>query len=660
MKLRERLAQIDRLQNSRLFKIIASCVIIAIAIALLITYVVIRNAPTSSASGQPAAAISDRPPETLPSDTPEPQTPEEKEALARAKAIERTAFEETGRAVDKLLAARSDPTSVASGIAVIAAMALVVVWLGLALTYLALAIAVAAVVAPLYLLGYRETAQLAIGVIALTAAFLALLQGSRVLLSGSGPVMAIARNMLTEAVRMKASLILIIALIVGMAALPGILSEESPLRYRVQTFLQFGTGGSFWVIALLTLLFACASMAYEQREKVIWQTMTKPVAPWQYILGKWLGLITLNAVLLIVCASSVFLFTEHLRGKAAIGEVEPFVAADGRRVTEDRLILESQVLASRVRVPPLAPELDPQKFLDQVALRVDEELKRVPGLRDTPELRQQIHVELLKSVTQAFRSIGSGDNRRYLFANLMEARESGVPLTFRYQVDAGSNRPDELYRIGLSISGSNPVVKEVALGVTQTVPLLPSAVLDDGIVVVDILNGDPYTDRNNPETISFPQTANGLEISYSSGSYRWNYLRVMGVMWLKLSFLAMLAVWAGTFLSFPVACLVSFGTFITAEGASFLRKALEYYNTVDEQGNVSVFAVVVRAISVAVANVFKLYSDLKPTEKLVEGLRLPWSDVAVGAMVLAGATFILYALAVYTLKKRELAVYSGQ
>ncbi len=659
MKLRDRLSQLDRVQHSRLFKIIASCVVLAVAIGVSIAYVVIRHTPAEGPSAAPQAQSAPESPAGR--QDAQPTSPEEKEAAAREKAIEdsrKTAEIETRRAIDKLLSVRADPTSVAAGAGVLAALMLVIVWLGLGLTYLGLGAVVAVFIVPMHLLGFREAARLGVGVISLTAAFLALLEGARVVLSGPGPVLAIARNMLVEAVRMKASLILIVALIVGLAALPDLLSENSPLRYRVQTFLQFGTGGSFWVIAILTLLFACASMAFEQREKVIWQTMTKPVAAWQYILGKWLGLVCLNAVLLIVCASSVFLFTEHLRGQVAVGESAPFVATDGRMVSEDRLILESQVLASRVRYAPRAPELDRDKFLDQVAQRVDEELKRTPGLKDTPELRQNIETQLYKSVSIAWRAIPVGDNRRYLFGGLQEARELGVPLTFRYQIDAGSNRPDEIYRVGFAVSGSNPVVKEVALGVTQTIPLLPTAVLDDGTVVVDVLNGDPFTGQLNSETITFPDR--GLEISYSAGSYRWNYLRVMGILWLKLSFLAMLAVWAGTFLSFPVACLVSFGTFVTAEGASFLTKALEYYNTADEHGNIDIFAVVVHAISSVVAGIFRLYSDLKPTEKLVDGLRLPWSDVAIGTVVLAGATAALYAIAVFTLRKRELAVYSGQ
>ncbi len=660
MRFRDRLSQLNRLQRSRLFKIIASCVVIVAALSILIGYVVLRNVPATSVGEQEAAAARAADLAAEEAAAAAAKTPEQQEQLARQKAAsqaQRTAFDATRKAVDQMLAVRTDPTSLASGVALLTAMALVIIWLGLGLTYLALALVVTVVVIPLWILGYRDTARLASGVVSLTAAFLVLMEAAKVILAGAGPVLAIARNMLIESVRMKVSLVFIVALIIGMAALPGMLSEGSPLRYRVQTFLQFGTGGSFWVIALLTLLFACASMAFEQREKVIWQTMTKPVAPWQYVLGKWLGLVTLNAVLLIVCASSVFLFTEYLRGKPAIGETEAFVATGNRLVAEDRLILETQVLASRVQKYPSPPDINPELFQKNVQARIEDELKRQPDLKTTPGWERRVNNEILKSAMDAYRTVGPGESQVYVFAGLQEAKAAGLPINFRFQVDSGSNRPDELYRVGFAVGGA-PIVKEVALGVIQSIPLLPSAVEDDGTIVVEVVNGDPYSGQPNPASISFPER--GLELSYSSGSYRWNYLRVMGVLWLKLAFLSMVAVWAGTFLSFPVACLVSFGTFIAAEGASFLSKALEYYATTDEKGNVNFVALIIHAISSAVANMFRIYSDLKPTDKLVEGLRLPWTEVAQGTVVLAAATAALYAVAVFTLRKRELAVYSGQ
>jgi ABC-type transport system involved in multi-copper enzyme maturation permease subunit len=656
VKIRDRIAQIDRLQNARMFKIIASCIVIVLAIAAVVGYVVVQNAqpdlPDVLNHRQDLAEGVDRRP---PID--DPSLTEEERANRISARAEQDAFDATVKIVQEIRKAQHDATGVGFGAAILLALALAVIWLGLGLTYLGLGIVVGLVVFPLWKLGYPDQARLTAGVLGLTGAFLILMQAAKGLLAGANPIFAIARNMLIESVRMKVSLIFIAALILGMAALPGVLEDSSPLRYRVQSFLQYGTGGGFWIIAILTLLFACASMAYEQREKVIWQTMTKPVAPWQYILGKWLGLVVLSGILLAVCSSSVFLFTEYLRGKTAIGESAPFVPSDDRIIAEDRKILESQVLASRVQIYPEPPEFDRERFRQNVQALIEQELIRDPNLRKDPNWENKVELDLYKSSLERYRSVAPGESQTYVFRGLAEAKTNGLPIIFRYQIDSGSNRPDIIYKVGFAVGGA-PTVEEVALGVIQSMDLLPAAVGDDGMVVIDLINGDPYAGVPNPVSISF--SAKGLELSFSAGSYRWNYLRVMCVLWIKLGFLAMVAVWAGTFLSFPVACLVSFGTFFAAEGATYLSKSLEYFSTTDETGNISYIATVIHAISSVVANMFKIYSDMQPTQKLVEGLRLAWSDVAIGSSVLIAATVVLYGLAVFTLRRRELAVYSGQ
>ena len=98
--------------------------------------------------------------------------------------------------------------------------------------------------------------------IAIVASFLALPAASqtlRYLLARGHPVFAIARNVLVESVRLKISLVFIVLLVFFLAGLPFFLDPAQPLRYRVQMFLTYGTGGAFWTLALLTVLLAgCA------------------------------------------------------------------------------------------------------------------------------------------------------------------------------------------------------------------------------------------------------------------------------------------------------------------------------------------------------------------------------------------------------------------
>ena len=80
----------------------------------------------------------------------------------------------------------------------------------------------------------------------LSSSFLALMEVLKLVFSPSRPILAVARNVVAEAVRLRVSLVLIVLLMFGLAALPGLLDPGTPLRYRVQSFLEYGTGGRSW------------------------------------------------------------------------------------------------------------------------------------------------------------------------------------------------------------------------------------------------------------------------------------------------------------------------------------------------------------------------------------------------------------------------------
>ncbi len=687
MKLSDRFAMLNRLQKAQRFKIVASILILIAAIVAGTTYTIAVTAPSQSTGAQVQSRADDQ------SAQPE---------AARSAQVADNALQSGRLIVDDILAARADPMGVAVGIAIVTALGLVVIWLGLGLTYLGLGLIVVATVVPMYQFESTQGfARLLAGVVVLTASFVALIEGLRFLLSGSGATLAIARNVLVEAVRMKVSIVFIVLLILGLAALPGSLDPGSPLRYRVQSFLQFGTGGAFWVIALMTLFFSASSVTGEQRDKVIWQTVTKPVAAWQYVLGKWLGVVALNAALLFVATSGVFLFTEYLRAQPAVGEKEAFVAEAGRTISNDRLILETQVLSARRATEPELVELDQERFEAAVEARITEQKQRTnEAYNPTPGERAKVAMEIFTSVQQAYRSVEPGRDKRYYFQGLSRARDLDLPITLTYRIDAGSNRPDEIYKLTFQVSGTPMFVREAGLGPNHTITLAPMLVAPDGTVVLmddsrfEILaragtqagvtlirasdmiddngrltlmvgNGEPMVSadrkqfalRANAETITFPP--GGMRISFAAGSYRANYMRVIGVLWLKLAFLAMLAITAGTFLGFPTACLVAFGIFFMAEGANYLGDSLNYYIDIGPNTKLEVHEHIIKAIGLTVSQAFKTYADLKPTKELVDGRLMTLGDVANGLAVLTFWTAGLFALAVGIFRKRELAIYSG-
>lgn len=651
------LTRCDIVQNSRLYKLIASAILIVAAVAGYFTY----WAMTKDSIDTSTPWRLEMNPDLKADGTPNAPTQED---LSNA----RSELERFNRSLDRIMSGRADYTSVAVAIGSALLLSLAAIWLSISLSLLMLLLGAGLVSAPLAAFeSTRDWSRLIVALAVLGSSFTVLMRLLNLALSSPGPVMAIARNVLAEATRLRLSVMFIVLILFALATLPFLLDAERPLRYRVQMVLQYGTGGIFWGVALLVVLFSVASVATEQRGRVIWQTMTKPVAAWQYILGKWIGVVSLAAALLAVSGAGVFLFVEYLRSQPAQGEVGPFKTSDGS-ISPDRQWLETQILASRVLIPNTPQDLrvnDPARFAQAVESYMRDLAAANSAFNpNDPGTRMEVEESLAKALEQQYRTLDSAPGMtEYVFEGLGPARDADLPIIFRYRLDVGSNRPDLTYKFTLLIQNYGMRVVEVPPGQYMTLAL-PSLVVDpEGKVRIRFANAFPADDGQymiNAEAASFPK--DGLSMSFSLGSWRLNFARVIFVLWIKLAFLAMVGIFAATFLSFAVASMTALGVFAAAESAVFIRNALEVFSEYDPSKTENVVVLwrwVVVTIARSVSSIFQVYAELKPTEKLVEGLHLAWGSVTMGSAAIALATVITFVLASEIFRRRELAMYSG-
>ncbi len=680
MNLTDFIGKLNRWQQTLAFKVVASIVAIALAIGVMVTYSV-----RAAADAQERQRVTVR--DFIGDMGEEPKVPQAGAPAAPAgpgavdAAADREARKQLVQQADSLarfynrLIDRKYSTAGFGGVVGLTLVPVLgAIWLGLGLTYLALGLLAALVVGPMLLFGgpsWRGVAVFVGGTVVLAASFAALIQLLRLLLSPATPITAIARNVVAEAVRLKISLVFIVMLILALALLPGLLDEQTPLRYRVQSFLQYGASGSFWITAVLVLVLSAATVAFEQRDKIVWQTMTKPVRPWEFVVGKWLGVVGVSAVLLGVSSTGVFFFADYLRRTGlAVEEVRPYVPEDPSKIaTEDRLILESQVLVGRQSTRPLLPKELTERIVEAVRERMVEQAKKYEQSRDPADapdeakLQRQVEGEALT----AFLSIGPSQSRTYQFVGLEAARTFDLPMTLRYKVNVGANNPDDFHNVTFFVPGSQPFQRRVPAGQSMTMPLSTSAVQvaqvdgrETALLSLTIANiYGPEVPESAMKTMSFPP--DGIEVSFVRSSFEANYLRVALVMLVKLAFLSAVAVTAATFLSFPVACLVSFGAFLMAEGASAVSTALDNFGPIDGQTQaVSYWKYPVVWIARPISESMKFYAELDPTGKLVEGRLLGWGDVGFSVVLLGLLTLVLLVIAGMIFRNRELATYSAQ
>lgn len=643
MKLAALTGRFDRLQRTMRFKVIASIVVVVLAGLVYGALVVKLNSPGSA----PVAA----------------EDVAGTAGSAASEALRGTVLDYARRL------SKDSNIEIMLGLAAgsLTLLALGAIWIGLALTYVALFGGVLLIAAPLALLPATSgLGKLGLGIAPLLFVFLTLLQLSRLAFAAPWPVFAVARNLLNEAVRMKISLVFIVVLLLMLAAVPEALSADQPLRFRVQQWIQYGTGLGYAVLAMLTVFFSAATIAFEQRDRTIWQTMSKPVSAAQYLIGKWCGLMMLNAILLLVVAAGTYVFTEYLRFQPAQGEAAYHLTVDGvetrgqpHLMTVDRRILEQQVMVARVGERPTLPPLN-----DEAVQRAVEERLKVlkdndPTIVVTDRTFETARREFEKGLYERYRSVAPGEGREFTFEHLEgSAITDASMLTLRFKLNAGANDPAALYRVRFTIGGApwppaTEGIRQVALKDAQVLEF-PAWLVGEGGKLSIVIESDP----TNPREFSLPP--DGFEVLYPAGGFELNFSRVFVIMWVKLGFLAAVGMAAATALSFPVACLLTLVVLFAAESAAFLAESIDVFYTASRGKKLEWNKVIIRLIALPISSIFSIYADLKPTEKLVDGRLLSWMSVLRGLGVVGGWTIGVLLAGVAALRNRELALYSGK
>ncbi|MCZ7645408.1 MAG: hypothetical protein M5U26_09010 [Planctomycetota bacterium] len=127
-------------------------------------------------------------------------------------------------------------------------------------------------------------------------------------------------------------------------------------------------------------------------------------------------------------------------------------------------------------------------------------------------------------------------------------------------------------------------------------------------------------------TVIFPPD-DGPEILYPVDGFGMNLARGMAMTWIKLGFLAALGLLAGTFLGFPVACLLALAVFVLAAASGTLLESLEYFGENTQQQAMKAVAVALREVLGVLATLLKQFSRFAPHGDIVTGRLVPWSDV---------------------------------
>src|SRR3954467_148451 len=119
-------------------------------------------------------------------------------------------------------------------------------------------------------------------------------------------ILAIAWLTWKAALRFKLFLVIAALLVLAVVALPLIIKDDGTAQGFTQIILTYTLSVTTGLLGLSTLWLACGTLARDIEECQMQVVAVKPIARWRIWLGKWLGIMSLNAALLTIAGIGIY------------------------------------------------------------------------------------------------------------------------------------------------------------------------------------------------------------------------------------------------------------------------------------------------------------------------------------------------------------------
>jgi len=370
---------------------------------------------------------------------------------------------------------------------------------------------------------------------------------------------------------------------------------------------------------------------------------TKPIARWQIWLGKWLGIMSLNAALLALSGACVYGLLQWRATKLPAAE---------------QTVLREQVLVARGS----AREQNYNAEIDVATERILQgRLKNSPVDKvDVPEVRRQIR----EQVKADFQLVPPGYSRPWQI-DLGFAKNflRNKPLQLRVKFNSAQKSPSgtfvALWQVGDPNSANLWRSEPMSLAPDTFHEFqIPANLFDDkGVLTVLFIN-------QNDTALLFP-LEDGLEVLYPQGGFTLNFARGLGIIFCWMALLAALGLMAASFLTFPVAAFFSLAVLTIGLSSGTLHEVVESGTVMGGNGETGVMGhSVVDAMLIPLfkgcLTVIKLVENFSPIDSLSSGRSISWSELgtAFGQIVLLPGG-IIAVIGILLFNRRELATAQG-
>ncbi|TWT45543.1 ABC-2 family transporter protein [Phycisphaerae bacterium RAS1] len=452
---------------------------------------------------------------------------------------------------------------------------------------------------------------------------------------------AIARLTFFEGIRMKIVLVFLLVLVFIVLRLPFALKGDETLSGRLQTFLAYSLGSVSMLLGLATVFLSCSTLSNEIKNFSIHMVVTKPVARFQILLGKWLGVTLLNVMMLAMSGATIYGFARFIREQPVQFE-------------RDRINLRDVVWSARAVALPVVPQ---KEIADDARRDVDEKMRqgRVDRAGEDAALAEAVRERLGQWLR-----VPPGEVRTFRFENLTPPENDDAAIQVRFDVRGIPLPLDELVvaewtflDVDTEQMLAPPFRSNERSGNRHQFLVRGNRVIKNGKALLAIANPDPAT------SITF-ENEKSLEILYRVGSFEGNLVKALLLTFFALTFLSGVGLFFSVFVSFPVACLCTLAAYLIGMAWPFWFEAIggnikaQYWTpSMDPYGQ---FGPAVRLVMVPFLKLFPDFVKYDGAAPLVDGAYISadlLADCGLRTLVLAAVLLLLVGWFIF--RRREIA-----
>lgn len=445
--------------------------------------------------------------------------------------------------------------------------------------------------------------------------------------------------------RFRLFLVIVVLLLAAVVGLPILIKDDGTAQGFTQIVLTYTLSAVTALLGLCTLWLSCGTLARDIEECQMQVVATKPIARWQIWLGKWLGIVLLNAALLAIAGACVFGLMQW-RAKT----LPP----------KEQEVLRSQVLVARGSAKPD----DVQAKIEADAREILQERLKKTQVSDTdlPEVQRQI----LEKVKYAYQIVPPNSFKTWeihLGARARSLRDQPLQLRIKFNTanyvtsgtygalwQVGVPEKTKFWRNEVPMSFSPDTFHEFQI---------PAGLFDDnGVLTITFAN-------LNNTVLLFP-VEDCMEVLYPEGGFGLNFVRGLGIILCWMALLAAIGLASASFLSFPVAAFLCVGILTMVFSSGTMAGVVEDRTINNNAGAsntliVSALDKVLVPVFAGAVKIINLASGFSPIDALSTGRAISWADLGLAfaqIVVLFGGVFALVGMFVFT--RRELATAQSQ